>query len=204
MDVHGKNGSEDKATEMLENERRVFEQFVLTTSAESFSALFKILYPRILKYFLARKTDLMVAEELTQNVMFTVYEKIGDLREKELFYGWLFKIARNEWLQYIRQQQRRNEIVEFEPLDEEKSAVMATEMILPFTSRFYDWISSLDEDERELVMLRFIDGLSYEELAIAIQIPIGTIKWRIFNVKKKLAQIISLTLIVFLLLPIGV
>jgi RNA polymerase sigma-70 factor (ECF subfamily) len=194
--------SEDKTSEMLENEKNLFEQFVLTTSAESFSALFKILYPRILKYFLARKMDLMIAEELTQNVMFTLYERIGDLREKDLFYGWLFKIARNEWLQYIRQQQRRNKIVEFEPLDEQNPANMAAETGLPFTARFYEWMESLDQDEKEIIMLRFIDGLSYEELAVAIQIPLGTVKWRIFNAKKKLAQIIMVTLLVVSVVPL--
>lgn len=202
--MQGNSETDDKTTKMLENEKQIFEQFVLSTSAESFSALFKLLYPRILKYFLARKTDLMVAEELTQNVMFRVYEKIGDLKEKDLFYGWLFKIARNEWLQYIRQQQRRNEIVEFEPLDEQNSEKMVAEMNLPFSSRFYEWIESLDEEEQELVMLRFIDGLSYEELAVAVQVPIGTIKWRIFSVKKKLAQIISVGLITTFLFLLGV
>lgn len=194
----------DRATEIPENEKQVFEQFVLTTSAESFTALFKLLYPRILKYFLARKTDLMVAEELTQNVMFIVYKKIGDLREQELFYGWLFKIARNEWLQHIRRQQRRNEVVEFEPIDEQNSRGMATEMEPTYTSRFHEWISNLDDEEKELVMLRFIDGLSYEEFAVAYQIPIGTVKWRIYSVKKKLMQIISKAILTMCLFPIGV
>jgi len=37
--------------------------------------------------------------------------------------------------------------------------------------------------------LRFVEGLSYEELAIALKLPLGTIKWRIFNARKKLSRV---------------
>lgn len=152
------------------------------------------------RYFLARDFDEMVAEELAQNVMFIVYQRIGDLRKKELFYGWLFKIARNELLQFARQRQRRNRIAEFEPLNEEVAARMTTEMDSPANSRFLEWVGHLEPGEREIIMLRFIDGLSYEELAVALALPLGTVKSRIFNAKKKLAQIVPLALSMILLL----
>jgi len=175
-----------------EDPRQSLDQFMLTRTAESFCALYKVLYAQVRRYFLARGVDETVAEELAQNVLFIVYERIGDLREKELFYGWLFKIARNELLQHVRQRQRRSRIAQFEPLNEAVVAKMATEMDSTLTSRFYEWMTHLEPSGREIIMLRFVDGLSYEELAEALALPLGTVKWRIFNAKKKLAQIITL------------
>jgi RNA polymerase sigma factor (sigma-70 family) len=164
---------------------------MLTRSAESFCAVFDLLYPQVRRYFLARGVEPMTAEELAQNVMFTVYRRVGDLRERELFFGWLFKVARNEMLQHERQRQRRGKIAEFQPLDRELADRMTTEVDSPLNLRFHEWMTHLEPAEREIIMLRFIDELSYEDLAVALAIPLGTVKWRIFNAKKKLAQFIA-------------
>lgn len=177
--------------EIFDNGKQLLDEFVVTRTAESFSALYKVYYAQVLKYFLARSLERMVAEELSQNVLFTVYEKIDDLREKNLFLGWLFKIARNEWLQYVRNQSRRNKIARFEPLEPETREIMEATIGMPLTTEFNEWMNELEKDEREILMLRFIDGLSYEELAEALEIPMGTVKWRIYNAKKKLVQIIT-------------
>ena len=49
----------------------------------------------------------------------------------------------------------------------------------------------LEPSEREIARLRFADDLSYEELALVLSLPMGTVKWRLFNVKKKLTAIIK-------------
>jgi DNA-directed RNA polymerase specialized sigma24 family protein len=41
--------------------------------------------------------------------------------------------------------------------------------------------------DREILLLRFVDGLDYKEISAALQIPVGTAKWRVFNSKIKLA-----------------
>jgi RNA polymerase sigma-70 factor (ECF subfamily) len=55
-------------------------------------------------------------------------------------------------------------------------------------------MSYLEPAEREIIILRFVEELSYEELAVALGLPLGTVKWRIFNAKKKLAPIIMASL----------
>jgi RNA polymerase sigma factor (sigma-70 family) len=54
-----------------------------------------------------------------------------------------------------------------------------------------EWLEGLEPGERDLVILRFVDGLSYKELAVALNTPVGTIKWRISEVRRKLASIIN-------------
>ena len=52
-------------------------------------------------------------------------------------------------------------------------------------------MSYLEPAERELARLRFVEDLSYGELAVALGVPIGTVKWRLFNAKKKLSHVIA-------------
>jgi RNA polymerase sigma-70 factor, ECF subfamily len=180
-----------KTKGIRESEKQLFEHFRLTRSAESFCALYKDLYPQVLRHFLVRGLDETIAEELAQNVLFTVYQRIGDLREKDLFYGWVFKIARNELLQHVRQQEWRNRLAKFEPLSEELAASIVAEIESPLAIQFYEWVEHLERDEREIIMLRFIEGLSYEELSLALSLPLSKVKWRVFSAKKKLAQIMG-------------
>lgn len=176
------------------NDRQAIENFLLTGTEESFCALFEVVYPRLRRYFLLRGLEISEAEDLAQNVMVIVYQRGKEVREKEFFQGWLFKVAKNEMTRYWRQQQTRHRIAPMEPLNDELAERLMTEMKLASHSDFVDWLSYLEPAEREIIILRFVEELSYEELAVAFGIPVGTVKWRLFNAKKKLAPIINASL----------
>jgi DNA-directed RNA polymerase specialized sigma24 family protein len=53
---------------------------------------------------------------------------------------------------------------------------------------FRDWMAFLEPRERDFMMLRFVEDWEYHEIAAARGTPIGTVQWRIFNSKKKLAR----------------
>jgi DNA-directed RNA polymerase specialized sigma24 family protein len=59
------------------------------------------------------------------------------------------------------------------------------------TAEFRDWMQFLAGAEREAMTLRFIEEWEYHEIAAAQAIPIGTVQWRVFNSKKKLAAHLS-------------
>jgi DNA-directed RNA polymerase specialized sigma24 family protein len=52
---------------------------------------------------------------------------------------------------------------------------------------FMHWMAFLDTREQEVMKLRFIEQWEYHEIAAAQATPIGTVQWRVFNAKKKLA-----------------
>jgi RNA polymerase sigma-70 factor, ECF subfamily len=174
----------------LEN-RHTIENFLLTGAEEDFCALFESVYPRLRRYFLLRGMEAGEAEELAQDVMVIVYQRAGELREKEFFNGWLFKVAKNELARFWRRRQIRSRIAEMEQLDDELAEKLITEMEVAGSTDFAEWVSYLEPAERDIIILRFVEELSYEELAVALAIPIGTVKWRLFNAKKKLAPIIN-------------
>ncbi|MFO0366310.1 MAG: RNA polymerase sigma factor, partial [Acidobacteriota bacterium] len=80
------------------------EAFVACPDEERFAVLFRLLAPQLLVYFRARGCEAGVAEDLTQEVMLTLFRKVDGLRDRDLFRPWLFRIAKNALLQHLRKQ----------------------------------------------------------------------------------------------------
>lgn len=171
-------------------ERAAIAAFLSLRSEESFQGLFQVLYPRMHRHFLARGLDGGAAEELAQNVMFLVYRHVAQLRDQPSFYGWLFRIARNEYLQYARRNCSGIATVEYEPL----SAWLAETIPAPGAAResgaLAGWLAHLEPTEREILMLHFAEDLGYREIAAALGIPVGTVKWKAFVARAKLSELL--------------
>jgi RNA polymerase sigma factor (sigma-70 family) len=167
-------------------EAAVMAKFLETPSEDSFSDLFHIFRPQLVAFFRARGCDLASAEDLTQEVLFTVYRKAEQVRDRASFRAWLFKIARNALCQYFGKQSREVETVELDDVGE-RQAVAADRAAGTPAFEFKHWLAMLDSNEREVMSLRFIEEWEYHEIAAAKSIPIGTVQWRVFNAKKKLA-----------------
>lgn len=167
-------------------EREAVEEFLSNASADSFRGVFEVLYNKLVHYFVIRRTDRPTAEDLTQDVLMTIYAKAGLLRNKENFFGWLFKIAANRHLQYLRS--RKNSIQSVNLNSRDIVDVTQRDEQRFFESRcdFQYWMTLLEPSEREVMMLRYIEELEYQEIAAALKMPIGTVKWKLFNAKERL------------------
>ena len=116
--------------------------------------------------------------------MVSVYLQIHQLREAKLFRPWLFKIAVNRLRKHFRDTER-----DIMPLNAEE-----TVLALPATAAdplarctFGEWMGALAPDERELMTLRYLDGLEYHEIAEVMKMARGTVQWKLFHSRKKLA-----------------
>src|SRR5262245_54843914 len=110
----------------------------------------------------------MTAEDLAQNVLVIVYRRADELREPELFMGWLDAVARNELMRHLRESRRQVETVAYEPLGAELAEKLYSEPAQLQELHLQDWLSYLEPAERDLIILRFVAELSYEELALAL------------------------------------
>ena len=167
-------------------ERTVTEEFLQSPSEASFYSLFRIFTPQLTSFFRARGCELALGEDLAQEVMFTVYRKADQLRDRTLFRAWLFKIARSVLCRHYGKRSREVETIGLENLADR---LLVSGQMTPGTPafEFLDWIEFLDKREQETLRLRFIEEWEYHEIAAAQEIPIGTVQWRVFNAKKKLA-----------------
>jgi RNA polymerase sigma-70 factor (ECF subfamily) len=175
------------ANERTLQEAAVTDQFLDDPNEHSFAALFKVFSPQLVSFFRARSRELALAEDLAQEVMLTVYRKAGQIRDRSLFRAWLFKIAHNALCRHYGRLSREVETVNLADVDNRLPAATQKPAGTP-AFEFRDWMAFLDPRERDVMMLRFVEQWEYHEIAAARGTPIGTVQWRIFNSKKKLAR----------------
>jgi RNA polymerase sigma factor (sigma-70 family) len=183
-------GNEPIANERLLREGAVTEMFLEAPNEASFADLFKTFTPQLVVFFRARGCELALAEDLAQEVMLAVYRKAAQVRDRALFRAWLFKIARNALCRHYGKQTREVETVDLADVAERLIAASYKPAATP-AFEFLHWMDFLDSREREVMRLRFIEQWEYHEIAAAQAIPIGTVQWRVFNAKKKLAPYLT-------------
>jgi RNA polymerase sigma-70 factor (ECF subfamily) len=133
------------------------------------------------------KKDL--ADDVMQDVWMTVHRKLPTLRATQAFPTWLYRIARSETVQLIRMESHYVE------LDESEFAATTddpTESELEFPEEDIRLLNlALDRipiPQREAIVLRFMDEMSYEEIAAITDQPLGTVRSRIHLAKKALKK----------------
>jgi RNA polymerase sigma-70 factor (ECF subfamily) len=170
-----------------QEEQTAIELFVHSKDPESFATLFKLYVPQLVSFFRLRTPGNAVAEDLAQEVMLTVYRKSEQVRDNMAFRAWVFKIAHSALCRHYERQARYVETLDLTYVDSRLAATKNGTAGSP-AFEFEKWMTVLDECERDVMTLRFIEDWEYHEIAAVRKVPIGTVQWRVFNSKKKLAR----------------
>jgi RNA polymerase sigma-70 factor (ECF subfamily) len=123
------------------------------------------------------------AKDAAQQVFVTAYEGIRYLRQEPALRRWLYRICRNRCLNIVRRQKLERKLRP-EPPDKVNSDVA-----LRVTLR--EVISRLDDPYREVVILRYYNDLTYDEIAEVLNISISNVKIRLFRAKKTLKTMLG-------------
>lgn len=141
------------------------------------------------------------AEDLTQEVFVRMYTNIGSFRAEASLATWLFRIAGNLCVDAFRRSKKERGLVQASldaPISrenrDESGGMGATRDVPDWTSepnllfarkelggQIHAALQKLPPKLRSAVILHDIEGLAYEEIAVAENIPLGTVKSRIFN-----------------------
>jgi RNA polymerase sigma-70 factor, ECF subfamily len=182
----------DSRDENALQESIVTDHFLENPNEHSFAALFSILSPQLLSFFRRRTPELGLAEDLTQDVMLTVYQKCRQVRDRKLFRAWVFKSARNALYEHCGKWARAAATVNIEEVENRLSAASFHSSGIP-SFEFRRWMSLLSAQEQDVMNLRFVEEWEYHEIAAARGTPVGTIKWRVSDCKKKIAKHLGYT-----------
>ena len=169
-----------------QRESLVISSFLEHRAQRGFDALFEVFYPRAMRFFRVRGLDRQTCEDLTQNVFLCVFRCSQQVRDPLKFRAWLFRIVRNEWLQHRRRVSSSLGAARTEPLSDHRN--LSDRALSPqLGAEVEDLLHPLNEDEREIVRLHFFDGLAYREIAELLDMAVGTVKWKVFRIRAKLA-----------------
>ncbi len=128
------------------------------------------------RYFSRRHEVKELVHDLVQVTFLQMARGLRDGRQFKCARGYLFGIARH-LSQAAWTQRRRNVVVPFEPAADEMVAPAPDERV----AAARETISGLSSMQREILDLRFSQGLSYAEISEALEIPIGTVRSRLHH-----------------------
>lgn len=140
--------------------------------------------------YLRSMVDPDIADDLQQQVWIMVYTRLKDLLNPGSFRAWLYRIARYEALDHIRWRKtnaRKQAAFEHELHTEDGDELLGPDDIEMVLKR----LNELPEDRRELIILNYLEGLTYNEIALITGSPIGTVRSRIHHAKQNLKELIE-------------
>lgn len=167
----------------------------------AFELLVRTHQDRVYDFCVRMLTDREEAFDLTQEIFISVHAHLDKFRADAKLTTWIYRIARNHCLNRLKYLKRRgrgrseeygegNELSINESMggpqrpDEAVSARTDRELV-------HRAIQELDEDQRSLVVLRDVEGLSYEEIVEITELAEGTVKSRLHRAREKLATILT-------------
>jgi RNA polymerase sigma-70 factor (ECF subfamily) len=135
------------------------------------------------RLFLRNLTDAATADDLLQDTWFDAYRTINRLRDPHAFAAWLYRIARDK--AYRSRRRTRSSVVEVNDERAERIAVHEDDDV--FTDEDAEQVRAglarLPAEQREVLVLRFVQGMSYEQIAAVVGRPVGTVRSRIHYAK---------------------
>lgn len=138
------------------------------------------------------------AQDVAQDTFIKAYRALGDFRGDSAFYTWLYRIAINTAKNYLLSRSRRHIDYEIDVQDAEQveNAAQLKDMDTPDNLLMNEQIikviksaiEKLPEEMRIAITLREFEGMSYEEIAEAMDCPIGTVRSRIFRAREAIDE----------------
>jgi RNA polymerase sigma-70 factor (ECF subfamily) len=131
-------------------------------------------------------------DDVLQNVYVKIYRGLGGFRGESRLSTWIYQIARNEAINFARRKR-----LDGPPVDEvvlpagEASNPEATFGKRELSGHMETAMADLDENYRMALELRYMGERSYEEIAEAMELPIGTVKTYIYRGKVQLKKILT-------------
>ena len=127
------------------------------------------------------------AEDVAQEALVRAYRRFDRLRERERFRAWLVRISFRIALDRLRSMKRR-QVREAQWLFENTRATAAGTANAEFQQHLERALADLPEKQRLVLLLAAMEGHTLEEVSALLDIPVGTVKSRLFFAKKSLAE----------------
>lgn len=157
---------------------------------EAYAGIIEVHYRSVYRFLLFLGRDAGLAEDLTQEVFASAWRALGTFRGESSIRTWLHRIAYHAFVDVQRRRERDQAAVgrldhrQGDTADDPVHGMLADEDLAEVVRALHD----LDLDDRTVLVLHYIDGLSYREMAETLQRPDGTLKWMTSRALEKLRK----------------
>ena len=142
------------------------------------------------------------AQDVAQEAFINAFSKLASFKGEAAFYSWLFRIALNAAVSAKRKNRRmmasveaRREASGLEPMDGNPSNEPSHAMHVSERQRLVrQALSELSDEFRTALVLKEMDGMSYEEIAAVVEVPLGTVRSRIHRARLELRAKLTMLL----------
>ena len=176
---------------IVAEDRRLVE-LVLEGDDRAFEYLFNRYRDAIHRLFVQRLGGVNDADDLLQETFIKVYMNLHRYSPEYTFGQWLYTIARNTFIDYVRK--RQDDL----PIDEKFSSPASNtptpeESVISMQQRtqIEHYLERLTPRYRTLIVMRFFDEYSYEEIAAKLTLPLGTVKTQIHRAREQMCKLIA-------------
>jgi len=170
---------------------------------------FKLLVERyqrkIYSVALGMVRDREEAMDVSQEAFVKVYKYLDHFKGDASFYTWLYRITVNICIDVIRKRGGRSEMLEFDEsiqmdTNEANLGALGTRLGTnpqksalrkELAEKIQEALAQVPEKHRAILLLREVEGMSYEDLARTLEIPKGTVMSRLFHARAKVQKILS-------------
>jgi RNA polymerase sigma-70 factor (ECF subfamily) len=151
----------------------------------AFSELVERYQPRLRYYLRKMLAGSAAAEDAAQDVWYDVVRAVPRLANPGAFRAWLYRIARDRAWRILRRRPPPHT-----PIDEVEVAAngQADDFTPEDAARVHAALDRLAPEHREVVVLRFVEDMSYEEIAKVAGCPLGTVRSRLHHAKRALRR----------------
>jgi len=162
----------------LRGDRQAFEQVVDRYQKPIYNAAYRIV---------GRRED---AEDVTQQVFINAFKSLRSFNEKKSFFSWLYRIAVNESLNKLKSLASREIFDETDHGHDETPDDVYHKKELQLAVQHA--LGRLTNEHRTVVVLRHFQDLSYDEIAEILELPVKTVKSRLYEARQQLKDILIL------------
>ena len=161
-------------------------------NSEAFSELYRRYNKRLLYYFYRMLgNDSLLSQDFLQELFFKIIEKPFLFDSSRKFSTWIFSVAHNMCKNEYRSKEVRKIMLKNENLDiyfENDSETTSKDKMV---EAIFIELEMFDESHKTSFLLKYREGFSLEEISETLNLPVGTIKSRLFYTRKRLQEILT-------------
>lgn len=180
---------------MLHRTERQILKRIREGDTEAFEAFVNLYYKSVYSLFAYLTGDRNIAEDLTQDTFTCAWTSINTYKGHASLKTWLHRIAYNKFVDSERKVRQTSAFVSGlakNNYDIQESSEPFSEIAKDEHSQIlFEAMRKLDPTDYAVIVLHYIQDLSYREMAVVLKEPVGTIKWRTSRAMKKLKEILT-------------